>query len=119
MLGRAILLINPPLVDGVAFTRQGRCQERQETLGTTKPPYTLALVAALLRRAGRDFRLIDQTGERLSTAAVVERLDREGFAPSLVVFCSTIPTLAPDVAEMAALKRRYRVPLVCFGPHAA
>ena len=40
------LLVNPPLVNGVAFTRQGRCQERQETLGTTKPPYTLAVLAA-------------------------------------------------------------------------
>ncbi len=33
-----ILLVNPPLVGGVAFTRQGRCQEREEVLGTTKPP---------------------------------------------------------------------------------
>jgi len=119
MLGRSVLLINPPLVNGIAFTRQGRCQERQETLGTTKPPYTLAVLGALLRRAGRDFRLIDQTGERVSTEAVVERLDRGGFAPSLIVFCSTIPTLAPDVAEMVKLKQRYRAPLVCFGPHAA
>jgi len=35
----------------VAFTRQGRCQEREEVLGTTKPPYTLALIASLLRDA--------------------------------------------------------------------
>jgi radical SAM superfamily enzyme YgiQ (UPF0313 family) len=119
MLGRSVLLINPPLVNGIAFTRQGRCQERQETLGTTKPPYTLAVLAALLRRAGRTFRLIDQTGEGASTGTVIERLDREGFAPSLIVFCSTIPTLAPDAAEMLKLKRRYQAPLVCFGPHAA
>jgi radical SAM superfamily enzyme YgiQ (UPF0313 family) len=107
------------LVDGVAFTRQGRCQERQETLGTTKPPYSLAVIAALLREKGRDFRLIDQTGERQATEAVIERLDREGFAPTLVVFCSTIPTLGADVAEMKKLKRRYHAPLVCFGPHAS
>ena len=43
MLGRNTLLINPPLINGVAFTRQGRCQEREDVLGTTKPPYTLAL----------------------------------------------------------------------------
>ncbi len=119
MLGRSTLLINPPLVGGVAFTRQGRCQERQETLGTTKPPYSLAVLAALLRRDGRDFRLIDQTGERATTDAVIARLDREGFAPSLIVFCTTIPTLQADVAEMAKLKRHYTAPLVCFGPHAS
>ena len=38
MLGRHTLLINPPLINGIAFTRQGRCQEREEVLGTTKPP---------------------------------------------------------------------------------
>ena len=64
MLGRKTLLVNPPLVNGVAFTRQGRCQEREEVLGTTKPPYTLALLAALLRDAGCDVRLVDLTAER-------------------------------------------------------
>jgi hypothetical protein len=34
-LGRQTLLINPPLINGIAFTRQGRCQEREEVLGTT------------------------------------------------------------------------------------
>ena len=33
---------HPPLIGGIGFTRQGRCQEREEVLGTTKPPYTLA-----------------------------------------------------------------------------
>ena len=55
MLGQRTLLVNPPLVNGVAFTRQGRCQEREEVLGTTKPPYTLALIGrAAARRAVRD-----------------------------------------------------------------
>jgi anaerobic magnesium-protoporphyrin IX monomethyl ester cyclase len=119
MIGRSTLLINPPLVGGVAFTRQGRCQERQETLGTTKPPYSLAVLAALLRQQDRAFRLIDQTGERVTTEAVIERLERDGFEPTLIVFCSTVPTLQADVVEMAKLKRRYNAPLVCFGPHAS
>jgi len=119
MLGRNTLLINPPLVNGVAFTRQGRCQEREEVLGTTKPPYSLALIASLLRARNLDFRLIDQTALALTTKAVIERLDGEGFRPTLVVFCSAIPTLEADVAEMAKLKRHFDVPLVCFGPHAS
>jgi radical SAM superfamily enzyme YgiQ (UPF0313 family) len=119
MLGQRTLLINPPLVNGVAFTRQGRCQERDEVLGTTKPPYSLVVIASLLRLRGIEFRLIDQTAEAVSTEAVIERLDREGFAPSLVVFCSTTPTLAFDTAEMLKLKDRFGAPLVCFGPHAS
>jgi anaerobic magnesium-protoporphyrin IX monomethyl ester cyclase len=119
MLGDRTLLINPPLVNGVAFTRQGRCQERQETLGTTKPPYSLAVLAALLRQRGRAFRLIDQTGERTDTNSVIARLDAEGFRPTLIVFCSTVPTLDADVVEMVRLKAHYGAPLVCFGPHAS
>ena len=46
-------------MNGIAFTRQGRCQEREEVLGTTKPPYTLALMATLLRDEGCDVRLVD------------------------------------------------------------
>ena len=49
MLGRNVLLVNPPPVNGISFTRQGRCQEREDVLGTTKPPYSLALMASLLR----------------------------------------------------------------------
>src|ERR1051325_7507948 len=71
VIGQRTLLVNPPLVNGVAFTRQGRCQEREEVLGTTKPPYTLALAASLLREAGCDVRLIDATAERLSIDEVI------------------------------------------------
>jgi radical SAM superfamily enzyme YgiQ (UPF0313 family) len=119
MLGRFTLLINPPLINGVAFTRQGRCQEREEVLGTTKPPYTLALAASLLREAGCDVRLVDATAERLSIDDVIARLDGERFTPSLIVFPTTTPTLDADVAAIARLKQRYGAPMFCFGPHAS
>jgi radical SAM superfamily enzyme YgiQ (UPF0313 family) len=119
MLGRRTLLVNPPLINGIAFTRQGRCQEREEVLGTTKPPYTLALLAALLRAGGMEVRLVDQTAERLEVPELIARLDRERFAPTLIVFASTTPTLDADLAQMALLKRRFGAPLFCFGPHAS
>ncbi len=119
MLGRDTLLINPPLVNGLAFTRQGRCQEREDVLGTTKPPYTLALMAALLRRDGRRVRLIDATAERLSIDQVISRLDGEGFRPSLILFPSTTPTLDADADAIGALKRHFGAPMFCFGPHAS
>jgi anaerobic magnesium-protoporphyrin IX monomethyl ester cyclase len=119
MLGRKTLLINPPLINGIAFTRQGRCQEREEVLGTTKPPYTLALAASLLRNAGCDVRVIDATAERIEVDDVITRLDGEGFSPSLILFPTTTPTLGADVASIARLKRHYNAPIFCFGPHAS
>ena len=119
MLGARTLLLNPPLINGIAFTRQGRCQEREDVLGTTKPPYTLALAASLLRDAGCEVRLIDATAERLSIDEVMARLDRERFAPTLILFPTTTPTLDADVAAVARLKARYAAPMFCFGPHAS
>jgi anaerobic magnesium-protoporphyrin IX monomethyl ester cyclase len=119
MLGARTLLINPPLVNGIAFTRQGRCQEREEVLGTTKPPYTLVLLATLLRSAGCDIRLIDATAERLTIDQVAAKLDSDGFSPTLILFPTTTPTLEADVAAIAVLKARYGAPIFCFGPHAS
>jgi len=119
MIGIRTLLVNPPLVGGIAFTRQGRCQEREEVLGTTKPPYTLALAAALLRDRGCQVRLADLTATGESVDQLAARLDGEGFRPTLIVFPSTTPTLDADVAAMARLRTRYQAPLVCFGPHAS
>jgi radical SAM superfamily enzyme YgiQ (UPF0313 family) len=119
MLGARTLFVNPPLVGGVAFTRQGRCQEREEVLGTTKPPYTLALGAALLRDAGCDVRLVDLTATRQTTADLMRLLESQGFQPTLILFPSTTPTLAADVDALAPLKARYGAPLFCFGPHAS
>jgi radical SAM superfamily enzyme YgiQ (UPF0313 family) len=118
-LGARTLFVNPPLIGGIAFTRQGRCQEREEVLGTTKPPYSLALGAALLRARGCDVRLVDLTATRQSIDDLIRRLDEEGFRPTLIVFPSTTPTLAADVAGMAKLKAQYGAPLFCFGPHAS
>jgi radical SAM superfamily enzyme YgiQ (UPF0313 family) len=119
MLGRKTLLVNPPLVNGIAFTRQGRCQEREEVLGTTKPPYTLAVLGSLLREAGCEVVLADLTAERRSVEELIGRLDRAAFHPTLILFPSTTPTLDPDVTEMAKLKAEYGAPLFCFGPHAS
>jgi len=119
MLGRHTLLVNPPLINGVAFTRQGRCQEREEVLGTTKPPYSLALMAALLRDAGCEVRLVDMTAERLTVPQLIARLERDHFEPTLMLFPSTTPTLDADAAAMAGLKARFGAPMFCFGPHAS
>jgi radical SAM superfamily enzyme YgiQ (UPF0313 family) len=118
-LGARTLFVNPPIIGGIAFTRQGRCQEREEVLGTTKPPYSLALGAALLRDRGSDVRLADLTATRQSIDELIARLDREGFHPTLIVFPSTTPTLDADAAAMSRLKAKYDAPLFCFGPHAS
>jgi len=119
MPGQKTLLINPPPINGIRFTRQGRCQEREDVLGTTKPPYSLLVCAALLRERGLEFRFVDQMATGQTTDQVIAQLEREAFHPDLIVFCSTTPTLEADAAEMARLRSRFHAPIVCFGPHAS
>lgn len=117
--GLKTLLVNPGPINGIRFTRQGRCQEREDVLGTTKPPYTLLVAASLLRARGLPVRLIDQTASNLSTTDLIATLERDGFRPDLIVFCSTTPTLDADAAEMARLRTHFQAPLIAFGPHAS
>lgn len=119
MSAQRVLLVYPPPINGVKFTRQGRCQEREEVLGTTKPPLSLVIIGALLRQTGVEFRLVDQTASELSTEELIDRLERDGFRPTLVVFPSTTPTLDADVLEARKLKRAFGAKLFCFGPHAS
>lgn len=118
-MSERVLLINPPAIGGIKFTRQGRCQEREDVLGTTKPPYTLVVIAALLRARNIPCRIIDQTASDIPTDEVIRTLDREGFRPTVIFFPSTTPTLDADVAEMRTLKAHYGVAMFCFGPHAS
>ena len=115
MLGARTLFVNPPLVGGIAFTRQGRCQEREEVLGTTKPPYTLALAAALFRERGWAVHLDDLTATGRSIDDLIAKLDGDKFHPTLIIFPSTTPTLDADVIAMARLKARYGAPIFGFG----
>jgi radical SAM superfamily enzyme YgiQ (UPF0313 family) len=63
--------------------------------------------------------LIDATASRLNVDQIISRLDAEGFAPTLIIFPSTTPTLDADVSAMGQLKRRFAAPMFCFGPHAS
>ena len=111
MLGQRTLLVNPPPIEGIRFTRQGRCQAREDVLGTTTPPYTLVLLASLKREAGCEVRLIDQTAENLSAKDLIARLKVEKFTPTIVIFCSTTPTLEADAAEILTFKEHWKEPI--------
>ena len=65
----------------MSFTRQGRCQERDDVLGTTKPPLSLAWIAGVLRADGHAVRVADLTAEPAAR-------DLAEFAPTLIIFAS-------------------------------
>lgn len=88
-------------------------------LGTTKPPLTLAWLAAQLRAHGHDVRLVDLTATRRSADQLADALARDGWAPTLILFPSAFPTWDADARALAVLKARTGAPIFSFGPHAS
>ena len=111
-----VLLINPPLVNGLAFTREMRCQEREELLATTKPPLTLAYLAALLKEKAK-IHVIEATVNRWTIKEVKEDLKKNKFFPELIFFPTAAPTVKADMMAMAIFKKKYNSLLFGFGPH--
>jgi radical SAM superfamily enzyme YgiQ (UPF0313 family) len=109
-------------VNGVRFTRQGRCQEREDVLGTTKPPLSLAWIASVLRADGHAALIVDFIADGLTLEdALAEpgRVAVDGAPPTLVIFASSFPTWDADARAMLALRARTGAPVVAFGPHAS
>ncbi len=117
MSSHAVLLINPPRINGLSWTREGRCQEKEDVLGTAKPPISLALIASLLRENNIEFKLLDATALNLSPAKVSNMLIESSFHPDVIIFCTTTATVLADTKALSILKKKFNSKLIAFGAH--
>ncbi len=117
MNSHAVLLINPPRINGCSWTREGRCQEKEDVLGTAKPPISLALIASLLRENNIEFKLLDATALNLSPAKVSNLLIESSFHPDIIIFCTTTATVMADTKSLSILKKKFKSKLIAFGAH--
>ncbi|MDP2807275.1 MAG: cobalamin B12-binding domain-containing protein, partial [bacterium] len=98
-----ILLVNPPAYLGVAQVREGRCMQRAGAWTSVWPPLSLALTAAVLRRAGHQVKLRDCIVENISRPRLVQ-IAKE-FAPDWCLFNSATPSIAGDMETVDELVR--------------
>ncbi|KKR04500.1 MAG: Anaerobic magnesium-protoporphyrin IX monomethyl ester cyclase, Elongator protein 3/MiaB/NifB family [Parcubacteria group bacterium GW2011_GWC2_39_14] len=112
-----VLLINPPRINGFSWTREGRCQEKEDVLGTAKPPISLALIASLLRENNIKFKLVDATALDLSPTKVSNLLIESSFHPDVIIFCTTTATVLADTDSLSILKKKFNSKLIAFGAH--
>ncbi|MBI4726467.1 radical SAM protein [candidate division TA06 bacterium] len=96
-----VLLINPPAYLGVAQVREGRCMQRAGAWTSVWPPLSLALTAAVLRRAGHRVKLHDCIVEKISRPRLLQ-LAKE-FNPDWCLFNSATPSIAGDMETVDAL----------------
>lgn len=117
MVRHRILLINPPRINGSAWTREGRCQEKEDVLGTVKPPITLALLGAILRNNASDFKLLDANILGLDCHGICRWLSENQFHPDIIIYGTTTPTIVADTKTLAFVKERFNSKLIAFGAH--
>ena len=105
-----------------ASPSRGRADARSARRSSARPsrPTRWRCSASLLRNAGMDVRLIDATASRTHDRRGHRAGSTpNGFAPTLIVFPTTTPTLDADVRRSRSSKKRYGAPMFCFGPHAS
>ena len=112
-----ILLLNPAPREGVAFVREARCSIRESLKGTPFPCLTLARLAACLRSKGHEICLVDASAERLSVSDVINRVERRGAPPDLIIFATATPTIKSDCLGVGQLRRHWGANTLTFGAH--
>lgn len=110
-----VLILNPP-VDNVKIVREGRCMQRQEAWGTSWPPLTLAIVAAILRDAGFIVSVKDCSNDDISFAQLKNII--QDFKPDLVIVNTSTPSIRGDL-KVADLTQEIdkHIKTVFFGIH--
>jgi anaerobic magnesium-protoporphyrin IX monomethyl ester cyclase len=111
-----ILLINPPYKSGGGFNREGRCTQEAGFWATPWPPYSLAMLGAVLRPAHR-VRVLDCPAQKMTDEKLLA--DVAGHPPDILIAAVSTETIESDLAVLASLKTRApKTIIVIFGVHA-
>ena len=105
-----VAVVNPPRFDGVSVVREERCEvtERYSVL----EPYSLLQLAAMLRAAGHNVRMLDANGENRSYRQVESWLRQASY--DALIFRFTPTTFDHDV-RLAALSKEVRPDATTIG----
>ena len=111
-----ILLLNPPFKSAKGYNREGRCTQEAGFWSTPWPPFSLAMVAAVLRGKHR-IRILDCPAQRITRANLLDDVIRK--APNIIVAAVSTETIESDLEILGAIKKLApRTTILVFGIHA-
>ena len=105
-----VLLLNPPLIDGKRFIREGRCTQEEGAWATLWPPISLAYIGAVLEQAGHNILILDSPTEVDLKAKV------SSFLPQIAIWSSATPTIESDLA-LSDFFKNHNLYTATFGTH--
>ena len=110
-----ILLINPPYASARGYNREGRCTHESTIWSTAWPPYSLASMAAILRRKCR-VEILDCPAQNISALDLQDTIERG--KPDILIAATSTQTIDADLKLLNSIKDRNHVRIVIFGVHA-
>lgn len=115
-MGFKILLVNPPFDRGKGYNREGRCTQEAGFWATPWPPYSLAMLAAVLRE-GNSVRILDCPAQNVSESKLSVMIARD--VPDIVMASVGTETIESDLAALEKIKKLpFKPVVVIFGVHA-
>lgn len=101
-----VLFTNPPTFNRLAFSREGRCMQQNSFWSVTWPPMTLALCAAMARRAGWEAKILDGSAGRKGPGRDAKAFRRwlKEFSPEVVIANTGTPSINNDLALAPLVK---------------
>ncbi len=112
-----VALFNPMGPDGMAYIREGRCEQRLSSFGYRMLPVSLPSIAASLRQSGHDVTIVDASvpGSSASTPSPADA--RALLSSDLIVVNMATPTVTADAATVDALADQTRAHITAIGVH--
>jgi radical SAM superfamily enzyme YgiQ (UPF0313 family) len=108
-----VLVLNPP-AEKARFSRDGRCQSKENAWLDTFPPTGIASIAGAVRER-YETKVLDCIGARVGFDECIKQAVE--FNPDFTVVNTATPTIASDMQAAKAIKERTGSKIIAFGPH--
>ncbi len=110
-----VVVVNPPSPAGVAYVREGKCEQRASSYQYLMVPISVLYVASVLRDAGHEVAVIDCVAGGKSAEQLAEEVS--AFGARLAVINVSTPTLASDMEASLRLRESCGCHTSAFGVH--
>lgn len=110
-----VLIVNPPPTGGKKFIREGRCEQRLSSFQYVMVPISLPSIAAVLREAGHQVKLVDCVAQDIPLKNLIELVLT--FHPGLVLFNFSTVTYEGDKETVRVLREVSQAHFTAIGVH--
>ncbi len=110
-----VLIVNPPPYAGKKFIREGRCEQRLSSFQYVMVPISLPSIAAVLREAGHEVKLVDCVAQDSSLDDLIDLAST--FRPGLVLFNFSTVTYEGDKETVKVLRGVSQAHFTAIGVH--